>query len=234
MAWNCRSCSGELNKQPRFYHHGATDDVEAVVEIALNKDKYSTIAMSGFSMGGNLTLKYLGEQSDKIHPSIKKAVVFSTPVDLPSSVEEMGKRRNHYYKMRFLKKLEIKVKAKASALPDTFPQVDFNLIRQFPDFDNMITAPIHGFKDAEEFYIMVSSKPYLKYISIPTLIVNALDDPFLGEGCYPYKEAEATENVFLETPANGGHVGFTLAGKPHSYMEERAERFLMGEIPNSK
>lgn len=228
LAWNCRSCSGELNKQPRFYHHGATDDVETVVERAMEPGKYTTVAMSGFSMGGNLTLKYLGEQGKNINPIIKGAVVFSTPVDLPSSVGEFAKRRNHYYKMRFLNKLEVKVKAKALALPDTFPKVDFTKIKGFPDFDNMITAPIHGFRNAEEFYIQVSSKPYLKYITIPTLIVNALDDPFLGEGCYPVREVEDLEHVLLETPENGGHVGFSLAGQNYSYMEIRTEEFLAG------
>lgn len=226
LAWNCRSCSGELNMQPRFYHHGATDDVETIVSRALKGSKYSAIAMTGFSMGGNLTLKYLGEQGKSLHPSIKCAVVFSTPVDLPSSVAEMSRRRNHYYKMRFLKKLEVKVKAKALALKENFPQVDFKKIKEFPDFDNMVTAPIHGFKDADDFYIKVSSKPFIKHITIPTLIINALNDPFLGKGCFPYEEVKDVPHVYLETPANGGHVGFTLAGKPHTYMELRTEEFL--------
>jgi predicted alpha/beta-fold hydrolase len=226
LAWNCRSCSGELNLQPRFYHHGATDDVEAVVDKALERSRYSAIVMTGFSMGGNLTLKYLGEQNTSLPPVIKGAVVYSTPVDLPSSVAEMGRRRNHYYKMRFLKKLEVKVKAKALVLKDRFPSVDFKRIREFPDFDNLITAPIHGFKDADDFYKKVSSKPFIKHITVPTLIVNALNDPFLGKDCFPYEEVQDMPHVYLETPPNGGHVGFTLSGKDYSYMELRTEEFL--------
>lgn len=226
LAWNCRSCSGEMNKRPRFYHHGATDDVEVMVNHAIGKGKYQDIIMIGFSMGGNLTLRYAGEQAEGLPREIKKTIVFSTPVDLPSSVEVFARKRNYYYKRRFLKKLEQKVRVKAGLLPQTFPQVDFNKIKEFPDFDNLITAPIHGYKDADDFYEKVSSKPVLKYITIPTLIVNALDDPFLGLGCYPFEEAGNLKNIFLETPDNGGHVGFPLQNKPYSYMEKRAEEFI--------
>lgn len=233
LAWNCRSCSGEMNLKPRFYHHGATDDVEVMVDHALLSGSYKEVVMVGFSMGGNLTLRYVGEQGKNIHPKITKAIAYSTPVDLPSSVVEFAKKRNYYYKRRFLKKLEQKVKIKSEMLPDTFPQVDFNLIKQFPDFDNLITAPIHGFKNAEEFYIKVSSKPVLKDIIIPTLIVNALDDPFLGPECYPVEEVKKLEHVYLETPENGGHVGFSLQNPDISYMELRASEFIAGEISKS-
>ncbi|MGK7392401.1 MAG: YheT family hydrolase [Candidatus Cyclobacteriaceae bacterium M2_1C_046] len=234
LAWNCRSCSGEMNLKPRFYHHGATDDVEVMVDHALQSGHYSEIVMVGFSMGGNLTLRYLGEQGKNLHSEIKRGIAFSTPVDLPSSVVEFAKKRNYYYKRRFLKKLEQKVKIKSEMLPDSFPQVDFSLIKQFPDFDNLITAPIHGYKNAEEFYIKVSSKPVLKDIVIPTLIVNALDDPFLGPDCYPFEEVMDLNHVFLETPENGGHVGFSLKNTDVSYMETRAFEFIAGKIPGTK
>lgn len=226
LAWNCRSCSGEINLKPRFYHHGATDDVEVMVDHAIGTGKYDEVSMVGFSMGGNLTLRYLGEQADKLNPVIKKGIVFSTPVDLPSSVVEFAKKRNYYYKRRFLKKLEEKVRVKSELIPNDFPRVDFSLIKDFPDFDNLITAPIHGYKDADDFYQKVSSKPVLKYITIPVLIVNAIDDPFLGRGCYPVEEVEELEHVYLEMPENGGHVGFSLNNKDYSYMEIRTETFI--------
>jgi predicted alpha/beta-fold hydrolase len=225
LAWNCRGCSGEMNRLPRFYHHGATEDIAAVIDHALRK-KYTQIALIGFSMGGSMSLKYIGERKDKLPPEIKSTVVFSVPCDLGSSARELDKPNKKFYLNRFLKKLEKKIKMKSQKFPDLISIDGFEKIKTFRDFDNRYTAPLHGFSDADDFYNKASSGPYLSSIKIPSLIVNALNDPFLPDACYPFDVAKTHPFVHLETPERGGHVGFSLAGKSESWMEVRAFEFV--------
>lgn len=224
LAWNCRSCSGEINNLPRFYHHGATEDLAQVVDHALSKDKYASIVLVGFSMGGSMTLKYLGER--QTHKEIKSGVVFSVPVDLRSSVVALERKGNGFYRKRFLKKLAAKIKIKSEKFPDIIDADGVDQIEYFPEFDNKYTAPLHGFENAEDFYDKASSKHHLHGIDIPTLIVNAENDPFLEEACYPYKECENLNRLYLETPEYGGHVGFSVRKSEFSYMEIRAFDFI--------
>ncbi|UII30859.1 alpha/beta fold hydrolase [Fulvivirga ulvae] len=230
LAWNCRSCSGEINSKARFYHHGDSEDLARVVEHAIGKSDYSTVVLVGFSMGGSMTLKYLGEMSDHIMPQVRGGAVFSVPVDLGSSVAELARRSNNFYRRRFLKKLEKKIKLKAVKYPDEVQYTGFDNIRYFPDFDNMYTAPLHGFKDAEDFYNKASAKQYMYNVKRPTLLVNAWNDPFLPEACYPQKQCEKHNYLYFESPEYGGHVGFTLKGSEFNYMEHRALQFFNENI----
>ncbi len=224
VAWNCRGCSGEMNRLPKFYHHGATEDLAAVIEHA--QKKYSHIVLIGFSMGGSLTLKYLGERKGVVNPAIKSATVFSVPCDLGSSARELDKPNKKFYLNRFLKKLEKKIHTKSLLFPELITASDFHQIKSFREFDNRYTAPLHGFKDADDFYEQASSKPFISSIQIPTLIVNAINDPFLPPECYPIEIAKSHAHVYLETPERGGHVGFTLGGKNENWMEVRAFEFV--------
>lgn len=224
LAWNCRSCSGELNNVPKFYHHGATEDLALVVDHALKKQIYRTIILVGFSMGGSMTLKYLGER--EVHETIRAGAVFSVPVDLQSSVDELAKGSNRFYRKRFLKKLALKIKFKANKFPNIIDATGIDQIRFFPEFDERYTAPLHGFRNAAEFYDKASSKHHLNTITIPTLLVNAYNDPFLPPECYPHNLCQSHDTLYLETPKYGGHVGFSMAGKENSYMEERAFNFI--------
>lgn len=228
VAWNCRGCSGEMNRLPRFYHHGATEDLAAVVDHAIQK-KYSHIALVGFSMGGSMTLKYLGEQKDWITDAIKSAVVFSVPCDLGSSARELEKSTNKFYLNRFLKKLGAKMLTKSSMFPNQISIKGFEKIKSFREFDNRYTAPLHGFADADDFYSRASCGPYLAAIQNPVLIINALNDPFLPEACYPYELAKYHDFIHLETPARGGHVGFSLATQTENWMEHRAFEFASSQ-----
>lgn len=230
VAWNCRGCSGEINRLPRFYHHGATEDIRAVVEHAIHTKKYSTIALVGFSMGGSMTLKYMGENGNTLHNSVKTAVVFSVPCHLGSSARELDKPSKRFYLNRFLKKLQKKIQAKSLQFPRIVSAEGFENIRSFRDFDNRYTCPLHGFKDADDFYERASSGPHISSIQKPTLVVNALSDPFLPQECYPVDIAKKHSTVFLEMPADGGHVGFTLAGKEVNWMEVRAFEFVQNHI----
>ncbi|MFN5171153.1 MAG: YheT family hydrolase [Cyclobacteriaceae bacterium] len=225
LAWNCRSCSGEMNRLPRLYHHGATEDLDAVVKHALAKP-YRNVVLVGFSMGGSLTLKYLGERDEGVTERITGAVAFSVPCHLGSSARELDKPSKAFYRNRFLKKLKKKMVEKAQRFPDLVSTQHFNAIRTFADFDNAYTAPLHGFANAEDFYERASSGNYLAGIRKPTLIVNSQNDPFLPPACYPVELASTHDYVHLEMPQLGGHVGFSLAGKRHSWMDERAWAFL--------
>ena len=224
LAWNCRSCSGEINRLPRFYHHGATEDLEAVINHAFAKG-YSAITLVGFSMGGSLTLKYLGERF-KLDHRLKSAVVFSVPCDLGSSARELDKPSKSFYRNRFLRKLRKKIELKSELFPDIVPLAPFQYIKTFEDFDNTYTAPLHGFKNAQDFYSKASSGQFISSIKMPTLIVNAQNDPFLPEGCYPREAAKRSHFVYLEMPKHGGHVGFTLFNQDENWMEIRAFHFV--------
>lgn len=224
LAWNCRGCSGEINRLPRFYHHGATEDLGAVVDHAIKK-KYSHIVLIRFSMGGSMTLKYLGEKNGSVSKAIKSAVVFSVPCDLGSSARELEKPANKFYLNRFLKKLGVKMQTKSLLFPKQISTVGFDKIKSFREFDNRYTAPLHNFADADDFYMKASCRPYLPAIQIPTLIINALNDPFLPDACYPFDLAKNHGFIHLETPARGGHVGFSLPSKLENWMEQRAFEF---------
>lgn len=220
LAWNYRSCSGEMNRQKRFYHSGATDDLQWVINHA--SVKYDSVYLIGFSLGGNLTLKYLGE--GKVNPLVKKAVVFSVPLELHTSCLEILQPSNWMYHHRFLKSLKAKVVAKASQRTDLDIR-PLNQIKTLIEFDDHFTAPIHGFENAIDYYKKCSSLYFLSGIHTPTLIVNAKNDPFLSNDCYP--ELPEASSVKLETPARGGHVGFAQFGQNGLYWSElRAFDFI--------
>lgn len=219
LCWNYRGCSGTINNQPRFYHSGATDDLQTVVKHAIDVG-YSTIVLVGFSLGGNLTLKFLGEAPNR-YPQIKAAANFSVPLHLSSGCDEISLPKNKLYANRFLRKLKSKVKAKHNKMPDIFPLNGIQQVNNLRHFDNLITGPLHGFKDAEDYYEKSSAINFLKHISIPTLLVNALNDPFLPQTCYPFEELKNHPYVYFETPKNGGHVGFRPANNDGSYWSER-------------
>lgn len=222
-AWNFRGCSGEINKQARMYHSGSTEDLETVIEYL--KPKYDEIYMVGFSMGGNLTLKYLGERRDQLNSKIKGAVTFSVPTDLSASVDKLGKWYNRIYMKRFLNTLKSKLVVKEAIFPNLISVDNYDSIKNFREFDDRYTAPMHGFESANDYYEKCSSKQFIQSISIPTLIVNAKDDPFLTESCFPITECKNSEHVYLEMPKGGGHVGFMIAGGVY-WSEKRTLEFL--------
>lgn len=228
LAWNCRSCSGEMNWKPRFYHHGATEDLSQIVEYAIEKGNYQQIALVGFSMGGSMTLKYFGENGDDVPEVVRSGCVFSVPISLKSSVDALTVKGTGFYRKRFLKKLEAKIKEKSIQHPDEIQYQGFEKIKYFPDFDNLYTAPLHGFKDAEDFYKRASAEQYMYGSKRPVLIVNAVNDPFLGPECYPVEACEKHKFLYLEMPKYGGHVGFSLSGSTFNFMEKRALEFVGG------
>ena len=232
LAWNYRSCGGEPNRLLRSYHLGDTGDLAQVLQHALGTGRYRRVYLVGFSAGGNVTLKFLGENPGQVPPAVQRAVVFSTPTDLKGSAVHIGRLQNQVYMRRFLKSLRLKVRAKAAQRPEQVDLTGLEELRNFPDFDNRYTAPMHGFASAEAYYAHASSGQYVAAIQVPTLLVNAANDPFLPASCYPVAAAEASGKFFLEITGGGGHVGFAegLPDGPY-YSERRAVDFLTRETP---
>jgi predicted alpha/beta-fold hydrolase len=221
LAWNERGCSGEVNRLLRFYHSGVSEDLKAVVDYANTQQNFEQIALIGFSLGGNVTLKYLGEQAENTPDNVKKAVVFSVPLHLSACSENLRKAKNWLYADKFKKELFEKVRRKARLMPDKLSAANLKKIKTLKDFDEYYTAPLHGFTDAEDYYEKSSSLYFLPNIHAPTLIVNAQNDPFLSAPCFPYSLLEKSKNVWLETPRTGGHCGFMPAEKKNVYWSER-------------
>ena len=221
---NLRGCSGEPNKSYQSYNAGKTDDLEAVINHVLYKDRYEEIALIGFSLGGNMVMKYLGERQDVPKP-IKKGVAISTPLSLKGSLEALSKWYNIIYRTSFLIDLRKKYKLKMEDYPDRMSEEDLKKINSLKAFDDLYTAPAHGFKDAHDYYAKNSSLQFIPNIRQKILILNAENDSFLSKNCYPVSLAKKLKNIYLETPKFGGHVGFHKTDKTY-YSEERALQFL--------
>lgn len=223
IAWNYRGCSGEMNDTPRFYHSGATYDLETVVNYALTLGM-PHVVLGGFSLGGNLTLKYLGEKNRD--ERIKSAFAFSVPIDLKGCCHQIDQPQNFIYCSRFLKSLKIKGEAKNQKIPGSIDVPRLMKVKNMYEFDNAVTAPLHGFDSANDYYAKCSAQKFIEGIQIPTLVVNAANDPFLSESCFDKTKFESSKNVYFEMPKFGGHVGFSTFRSGGIYWSEsRAYQF---------
>ncbi len=224
LAWNFRGCSGEPNRLLRAYHSGDTADLAAVIAYAT--PDYRRIALVGFSLGGNVTLKYVGEAPTP--PAVVAAAAISVPLDLASSARALDQRAgNRIYLRRFIGPLVAKIEAKALDFPGQVNTDGLRAIRSFQEFDGRFTAPLHGFRDADDYWTRASARQFLPNVRLPTLILNARNDPFLTPDSLPYREAEANPSVFLETPDSGGHVGFLdFAHGMQPWSERRVAAFF--------
>lgn len=223
-ALNLRGCSGTPNRTYGSYHSGATEDLREVLRHILNTTDHDQIYLKGFSLGGNLVLKYLGEDG-QLPKQLKGAVAVSVPCDLKVSCLRLHSLENFLYHQRFKRHLLAKLRQKQAQFPDRISASELNKIRSLRDFDETYTSRAHHFGDALDYYEKCSSLQFLKGISLPSLLINARNDSFLGPGCYPLEEARANPNLHLETPAHGGHVGFW--GKNNvTYTEKRALEFF--------
>jgi predicted alpha/beta-fold hydrolase len=234
ICWNFRACGEELNRQPRLYHSGATEDLDTVVNHALDRRQYNSIALAGFSLGGNLTVKYLGERGHNINSRIKAAVAFSVPLDLSAGSDRISAPGNWLYEKRFLKKLKAKIRAKRTQFPEHFRLNGLDNIKVLRDFDDQYTARLHGFRGADDYYSRCSSINFIATVATPTLIINAKNDPFLPSECYPYELMKEHEFIHFETPERGGHVGFfTLNNSGIYWSDQRALEFIRMHMNNT-
>lgn len=223
-AVNFRGCSGEPNTTYRSYHSGATEDLKSVLDYILNNKDYSEIYLKGFSLGGNLLLKYLGE-GNAVPPELKGAVAVSVPCRLDDSLYQLLSFKNIAYAARFKKNLIEKLRVKQQLFPEQITDNDIKKIKTLKDFDDVYTSIAHGFKDAMDYYTQCSARQFLSGISVPSLIINAKNDSFLGKDCFPIEEADQSKHIYLEIPKYGGHVGF-YGPENYTYTERRAVAFF--------
>lgn len=224
-SFNFRSCSGVMNKTARLYHSGDTEDVKLLIQYILKENSYKSIYLVGFSMGGNIVLKYLSEFASSI-PQIKKAIVFSVPLDLEDCSFKLTQGLNRIYTENFL----ISLRRKASYLRENFhlpylADINLNKLKDFYDFDEFVTAPMFGFDSANDYWSRNSSLYLLDKIQTPTLIINAKNDPFLGPKCFPYQQLRNHSTLFFETPSHGGHVAF-VAKQDRAWFSKRIKAFI--------
>ena len=211
-----RGCSGEINRLARAYHSGDAAEIDWIVRRLKGENPDCEIFVAAVSLGGNMLLKWLGEQGAAATGFVNGAVAVSAPVDLhaAAAVLDFGYRRVIYTR-RFLCSLRAKVLAK---IVTHRLDIDINAVRScstFREIDDLYTAPIHGFKDADDYWTRASSKPVLEQIRVPTLLVNARNDPFLPANALPIP-SEVSAAVTLELPDLGGHVGFVVGAFPGS------------------
>lgn len=229
VAWNCRGCGGEINRTLRFYHSGSTDDLDLVVRHVTCRSGGAPVALIGFSLGGNIVLKYLGERGASVDPSVRAAAAISVPCDLRASSLRMADPENRVYMRAFLRSLHAKIKTKMARYPGRLDDRGFDRIRTFQDFDDRYTAPLHGFADAEDYWRQSSSLGFLPGIAVPTLLLNARNDPFLAATCFPSETASANPRLHADFQKSGGHVGFVSFGSGGEYWSERrVASFLAG------
>ena len=230
VARNFHFCGGEMNRAPGMYHSGQTDGLHLTLEHCRGLG-YERLLLVGFSMGGNQVLKYLGENPARVPPEVAGAAVFSVPCDLTGSARVLSRPQSAVYMRYFLKSLRKKVRMKHAAYPELYPLDGLDQIRAFNEFDNRYTAPVHGFASAEDYWARSSSLPFLPAITVRTLLVNALNDPFLSPECYPKDIARHSPCLHLETPCDGGHVGFVSPAGERAYWSElRVAEFFKGEL----
>ena len=240
VSWNFRGCSGDPNRLCRSYHSGATEDLAAVVTHALDGGRYGQAALVGFSLGGNLTLKFACELGTSPGPVCAAAGV-SVPCDLQAAAERMEGRDCAFYMRRFLRDMGGKMRAKANQFPGRIRIQALEGMTTFRQFDDAFTAPLHGFRDAQDYWDRCSCGPHLAQLGIPTLLVNALDDPFLAPACFPMETAGQSPWLHVSAPAKGGHVGFVpgLFVRGEYWSETRVADFLTAAaggngIPDTK
>ena len=228
VGMNFRGCSGETNWQLRSYHMGETEDLGLVLEHILSNYTYENIVLAGFSLGGNVVLKYMGE-SAKIPREVKAGIAFSVPCNLSKANFEIDRPKNYMYRKRFLNSLNRKYGEKAKVFPD-IPAMNYPA-RNFMEFDSSFTAPVHGFESADQYWRSTSSINFLNRINIPAYMLSSRDDSFLSEECYPYLQAETNDKFRLEVSDYGGHVGFVDRNEEGSYYsEQRAWAFVQEVI----
>ncbi|HPK10117.1 MAG TPA: alpha/beta fold hydrolase [Saprospiraceae bacterium] len=225
-AMNHRSCSGKMNHSTTLYHSGFVEDVRMLLNEL--RPKYDEIIIVGYSLGGNMALKYMGTEEN--HDKIGQVFAVSVPLDLKESSKKLSTLGNRMYVIKFLETLIPKMKEKAIQHPDLFTSKELNSIKSMTDFDNIVTSRLFGFKDAQDYYNKANSLQNLSDIKIPTTIIAAEDDPFLAEAAYPIKEVKSNKNLSLVLTKYGGHVGFCYHNRKkywlEDYLKSRIEQYI--------
>jgi predicted alpha/beta-fold hydrolase len=227
-----RGCTGEPNRLDRSYHSGETGDIDLVVRRLRRENPDGALAAVGYSLGGNVLLKWLGELG--ADAPVSAAVAVSVPFELASAADRLACGLSRVYQSKLLGSLRRKTLRKFARRPSPLDPDRVARLRTFREFDDYVTAPLHGFADADDYYARCSSRSFLKSIRTPTLILHALDDPFMTPEVVP-SAAELSPQVTLEIAPHGGHVGFVSGPPWHPvyWLEERIPAFLDSHLVHS-
>lgn len=226
-----RGCSGEHNRLPRTYHSGDTNDLACLMNELVHREPETEFAAIGYSLGGNVLLKWLGE-TGKYNP-LKAVIAVSVPFDLYRACKRIERGFSRLYQWYFLRCLRRKLSSKFDVVTPPVDPDFLGEVKSLREFDNQFTAPLYGFRDAEDYYMTTSSRQYLRFIQVPTLLIQAKDDPFMTEDVIP-TEDELSPYVKLEVTDKGGHVGFVTGKypwKPVYWLEERTPEFFREYLP---
>ncbi len=221
-----RGCSGEPNRLPRSYHSGETGDLAHVVDVLRRREPGTPLFVVGFSLGGNVLLKWLGGMGKQA--PIKAAVAVSVPFQLAESARRLERGFSQIYQWGLMRSLRQSVAEKRKRMKLPLKIEDLSALRSFRDFDEHVTAPLHGFAGADDYYERSSSRQYLKGIQVPTLVIHARDDPFMTEAAIP-QDGDLSSAIELELYDSGGHVGFiggTGRLRPGYWLEARVMQYL--------
>jgi predicted alpha/beta-fold hydrolase len=233
-----RTCNGEMTRARRLYHSGETTDLDAVARRLVREHPGQPLALAGFSLGGNVLLKWLGEHGDDLPPEIRAAAAVSVPFDLERGSRFIERGFSRVYGRHFLRTLRAKARIKLERDPGLYDATALERARTLFDFDDIVTAPVHGFAGASDYYRRSSSLGFLSSIRRPTLLLSAYDDPFLPRAVLDDVAEVARGNRYLsvEFHQRGGHVGFISGRAPWAaryYAEERVLSFLEAQLAPS-
>ena len=242
VALNFRGCSGESNRLARSYHSGETEDIHFLYQTLRQREPETRMAAAGFSLGGNVLLKWLGEQGNAL--DLFAAVAVSVPLVLNLCADKLDRGFSKIYRHNLLKELKQYVRLKLQHLEALGINAEAEKIRQigsladinsFWQYDDIVVARLHGYRDVHDYYQRSSSRQFLKSINVPTLIIQAVDDPFMTVEVIP-EERELSPSVHLETTQGGGHVGFISGAfpfRPRYWLEQRVPEFLLEHLDES-
>jgi uncharacterized protein len=230
-----RGCSGEPNRMARAYHSGDADEIAWILQRLRALNPTAPLFTAGVSLGGNALLKWLGRSQGSARGVIDAAAVVSAPMDLMTAGDRLGTGVNRLYGHHFLQTLKTKSLAKLERFPALYGANIVRNARTLREFDNVVTAPLHGYLDTDDYWTRASSKPDLRHIEVPTLIVHARNDPFLP-GRYLPTTNEVSASVTLDFPDGGGHAGFASGSFPGNldWLPERLLTFFSENIATAR
>ncbi len=221
-----RGCSGEINRAPRFYHSGDSTEIGWIVAQVRARFAHAPLYAVGISLGGNALLRWLGEQPAASQEQLRRAAAVSAPLDLAAGGASLGRGFNLIYTYSFLRTLKAKCLVKLNQYPGLFDRARMLASRNLYEFDNVVTAPLHGYRDTEDYWRRAASKEVLGEVAVATLVLNALNDPFLPARALPARSL-ASSAVTLDYPPEGGHVGFYERNLGLAWLPQRVFRFLL-------
>lgn len=225
LSWNCRSCSGEMNAAPKLYHHGDILDIGEVLKHVKRKNHYNRIGFAGYSMGGVINTKFIGQSGD-LSQLVEFNIAVSTPCDLKSCAQTLDDKRNFIYKNKFQKSLTKKLILKELQFPGIIDLKVLSSVETWREFDEKISAPFNGYKNAGELYDNATINHWLDKIQVPTMILNSIDDPLIPKHTNPHKFAENSDTIYFAYTAKGGHCGFKQKNDFSTFSESFSVNFV--------